>query len=129
MSEYLLINPNKLYILYSADTITDYYNYDFLPAFTSIETDIFYDILNSLQTKELFSLQRYLYRQWTLTKDDVELINSPPIKRRKSILSREFKGNITSKDDFNDNLTSFISNDKILGLYIMNKILKFLYPC
>jgi len=129
MSEHLLIDINRLYIIYSADTIIDYYNYNFFPLFTSINIDIVYDILNSLDTKQLSNLQRYLYRQWSLTKNDNELINSTPIKRRKKILSKEFKKTITSKEEFNDNLTNFISNDKIVGLYIMNKVLKFLYPC
>ena len=129
MSDYLLIDPNRLYTIYSADTIKEYYNYDFLPLFTSIDVDILYDILNSLDMKALSNTQRYLYRQWSLTKNDDELINSTPIKRKKNILSREFKGTIKSRAEFNDNLKSFISNDIILGLYIMNKLLKFLYPC
>ena len=48
MSEHLLIDINRLYTIYSADTIIDYYNYNFFPSFTSINIDIIYDILNSL---------------------------------------------------------------------------------
>jgi hypothetical protein len=129
MTEHLLINPNKLYLIYSPDTIKEYYNYDFFPLYASIDNDIFYDILNSLHIKELSNLHRYLYKQWELTKKNDELINSTPIKRRKHILLKEFKLDIYSKEEFNHNLTTFISNDKIVGLYIMNKLLKFLYPC
>ena len=36
---------------------------------------------------------------------------------------------IDSKDKFNTKLKHFIQGDKIISLYIMNQMLKFLYPC
>lgn len=129
MSEHLIINPNKLYILYSPNSMVEYYNYDFLPTYTSIENDIIYDILNSLNTKELFNLHKYLYRQWELTKKDIELNKCNNKSNNNNILSRNIIHKISSKDEFNNILSLFINNDKVLGLYIINKIIKFLYPC
>ena len=36
---------------------------------------------------------------------------------------------IQTKEDFNHILKLFINEDPILGIYIMNQVLKFLYPC
>ena len=45
MSEHLLIDPNELYKLYDYRDVKEYYNFTFLADFTSIEIDIFYDVL------------------------------------------------------------------------------------
>ena len=63
MSEHLLMDPNKLYKCYTYHNVKDYYHYTFLASFTSIETDIFYDILNSLCMKQLSNLNKYIFRQ------------------------------------------------------------------
>ena len=41
MVEYLIIDPNLLYKLYSSENLEDYYSFNFLPEYTSIEVDIF----------------------------------------------------------------------------------------
>ena len=44
MSEHLLIDLNQLYSIYSIDDIDrDYFEFDFLPDYNSIETEILYD--------------------------------------------------------------------------------------
>ena len=54
MSEHLLIDLNQLYSIYSVDDIDrDYFEFDFLPDYNSIETEILYDILNCLSLKQL----------------------------------------------------------------------------
>ena len=68
MSEHLLIDPNELYKLYSYRDIVEYYHFDFLANFTSIEIDIFYDILNSVSRKQVSNLNNYIFKQWSLTK-------------------------------------------------------------
>ena len=50
-----------------------------------------------------------------------------PIVREKKILKTTIPihNKILNKEDLNNKLKEFISNDKILGLYIINQILKF----
>jgi hypothetical protein len=124
MSEHLLIDPNKLYKIYNHNDIVNYYHYDFLAKFTSIEIDIFYDILNSLHCKELSNLTTYIFKQISLTRKMLEM------KNMNDILQHSFSNeSIDSKDKFNTKLKHFIQGDKIISLYIMNQMLKFLYPC
>ena len=53
-----------------------------------------------------------------------------PIKRKKELLKRTFDhSKYKSKCEFNTKLNEFIQDDKILSLYVMNQLLKFLYPC
>ena len=130
MSQYLVVDPDKLYKIYSPDTIKEYYPFDFLPEFTSIERETFYDILNSLSMKELVNMNRYIFKQWSLTKGNDELMNSSPLKRKKDVLSRPYSHeSILSKDELNSKLNEFIQGDKVISLYCMNQMLKFLYPC
>ena len=66
MSDKLIIDPNELYKLYDYRNIDEYYHFDFLSNFNSIEIDIFYDILNSLSNKDLSNVSNYIFRQWSL---------------------------------------------------------------
>jgi len=122
MSDKLLFDPNELYKLYNYNDIIHYYNFDFLANFNSIEIDIFYDILNSLTTKALSNLNNYIFKQWSLTKKmaEVEYVNIE--------LTTYTLHNVSSKDELNHKLKNFIQGDTVLSLYIMNQMLKFLYP-
>ena len=126
MSEYLMINPNLLYKLYSHKDIDEYYQYSFLPDYNSIEIDIFYDILNSLSLKQLQNIDSYIYKQWELTK----LLLKKDIIDNHDLLSDVYDNKkIDSLDSFNEKLFLFINHDQIMGLYIMNKLSQILYPC
>ena len=130
MSEYLLIDPNKLYKIYSSQDVVDYYSFSFLSEFNSIEIDIFYDILNSVSLKILSNLISYIFKQWSLTKKNLEIEDIGPVERTKYLLDRVYINEvILSKKQLNDKLCQFIQGDQVLSLYIMNQMLKFLYPC
>ena len=130
MSEHLLLNPNKLYNLYSSQDVNDYYSFSFLPKFNSIETEIFYDILNSVSLKVLSNLTNYIFKQWSLTKKMLELKDTGPVKRKIDILSKVYARElIISNEQLNDNLSQLIQGDQVMALYIMNQMLRFLYPC
>ena len=130
MSEYLLIDPNKLYKIYSSQDVVDYYSFSFLSEFNSIEIDIFYDILNSVSLKILSNLISYIFKQWSLTKKNLEIEDIGPVERTKYLLDRVYINEvIISKKQLNDKLCQFIQGDQVLSLYIMNQMLKFLYPC
>ena len=64
MSEHLILDPDKLYELYSSEDVKEYYPYYFLPTFRSIDIDIFYDILNSVSLKVLSNLNNYIFKQY-----------------------------------------------------------------
>lgn len=131
MSEHLIVNPEQLYYLYSIKDINDVYNeYTIFPTYKSVDKDIFYDILNCLSTKELQSLYLFIYKQWTLLKLDKELLNIST-KRKKQVFQKNLPipSSVTTINEFNNILKDFINDDKILGIYIMNQLLKFLYPC
>jgi len=130
MSKYLLINPDVLYTLYSHKNVDEYYPFNFYPEIDSIETEIFYDILNSITDKILSNLNMYIFKQWALTRNKIESEMSTPLKRRNDILQLTFSNDIcVTKDEFNNKLNEFIQGDQILSLYVMNQMLKFLYPC
>ena len=131
MSEHLLIDLNKLYSIYSVDDIDrDYFEFDFLPDYNSIETEILYDILNCLSLKQLNQLSIYIYQQWSLLKLDPELSKLSTAKRRKHVLSKQFtEGYCNSKKQWNQKISLFIDSDKVFALYVINQVLKFLYPC
>jgi hypothetical protein len=129
MSQYLVRNPDDLYKSYLPDTIVEYYPFDFLYEFTSIESDTFYDILNSLSDKQLASLNRYLYQQWSLLKHHKPLQEVSPTKRSTEILSRQLTPpNQETKQAYNEKYSQWIQNDKVLSLYFMNQCLTFLLP-
>ena len=131
MSEHLLINPNQLYFLYSVKDIKhDYYDFSIFTNYNSIEIEIFYDILNCLSIYELQNLLIFIYKQWSLFKLDTNLNEFKNNKRKKIILKQELLSTkIQTKEDFNHILKLFIDEDPIMGIYIMNQLLKFLYPC
>jgi len=130
MSEHLLIDPNKLYKIYTSQDVVHYYSFSFLPAFNSIEIDIFYDILNSVSLKILSNLVSYIFKQWSLTMKNLEIENIGPVERTKYLLDKIFVNEvIISKGQLNDKLCQFIQGDQVVALYIMNQMLKFLYPC
>ena len=136
MSEHLLIDPNSLYKLYSYKDIEEYYPFNFLSNFTSIEIDIFYDILNSVSSKQVSNLNNYIFKQWSLTKYTIDLEDVSPKRRNKYIMRRVYTNDsiqsnesIESKDKLNTKLSKLIQGDQVMSLYIMNQLLKFLYPC
>ena len=131
MSEHLLIDLNQLYSIYSIDEIDgEYFDFSFLTNYNSIETGIMYDILNCLSLKQLNQLTLYIYKQWSLLNLDPELSSLSTPKRRKYVLSKQFTGDkCHSKDEWNQKMSLFVDSDKVFGLYIINQLLKFLYPC
>tara|TARA_B110000211_G_C13774432_1_gene418992 strand:- start:188 stop:613 length:426 start_codon:yes stop_codon:yes gene_type:complete len=139
MSEHLLIDPNALYKLYSYKDIDEYYSFNFLTKFTSIEIDIFYDILNSVSSKQLSNLNNYIFKQWSLTKYSIDLQDISPKRRNKDIMRRMYTNesiqsnesieSIQSKSKLNTKLSQLIQGDQVMSLYVMNQLLKFLYPC
>ena len=140
MSEHLLIDPNALYKLYSYKDIDEYYSFNFLANFTSIEIDIFYDILNSVSSKQLSNLNNYIFKQWSVTKYFIDQEEGLSTKRRnkdimkrvytnESIQSNESIESIESKSKLNTKLSQLIQGDQVMSLYVMNQLLKFLYPC
>ena len=131
MSEHLVVNPEKLYYLYSIKDIkNEYIEYTIFPTYNSIDINIFYDILNCLSNNELYSLYLFIYKQWSLLKLNKEHIDIST-KRKNMILQKELSipSSVITIQDFNNILKNFINGDKILGIYIMNQLLKFLYPC
>ena len=139
MSEHLLIDPNVLYKLYSYKDIDEYYSFNFLTKFTSIEIDIFYDILNSVSSKQLSNLNNYIFKQWSLTKYSIDLQDISPKRRNKDIMRRMYTNesiqsnesieSIQSKSKLNIKLSQLMQGDQVMSLYVMNQLLKFLYPC
>ena len=127
MSEHLLINPEQLYFIYSPKDIKyEYLELDFLPEYKSFDIYNIYDAMNCLSVNDMNNINLFIYKQWSLLKlqDDI------PNNKKKNILKKVYSHNkVLNKTDLNDKLKEFISNDKVLGLYIINQILKFLYPC
>jgi len=128
MSEHLLINPEQLYFIYSPKDIKyEYLEFDFLPEYKSFDIETIYDAMNCLSLNDMNNLNLFIYKQWSILKmlDDI-----PNNKRKKNIFEKQYSHNkILNRADLNIKLKEFISNDKILGLYVINQILKFLYPC
>lgn len=130
MSEHLLINPDLLYKIYSYNQIEEYYGYNFLPEFTSFDVNSIYDSLNCITLKELQCLQNHIVKQWSLTHMLLSKETPSPKKRYNSLIQTKYPNiKITDKQQLNDILIKFINDDKIKAIYIINKILKFLYPC
>ena len=128
MSEHLLINPEQLYFIYSPKDIKyEYLEFDFLPEYKSFDIETIYDAMNCLDLNDINNLNLFIYKQWSLLK---LLDNIPNSKRKKNILKKQYSHNkIFNREGLNNKLKEFISNDKILGLNVINQILKFLYPC
>jgi len=128
MSEHLLINPTQLYLIYSTrDIHNEYYDFDFLPEYSSFDVYNIYDAVNCLSINDMNNLNLFIYKQWSLLKLHDDLPNN---SRKKSILKILYSHTkVLSKGDLNEKLKGFILEDKVLGLYIINQLLKFLYPC
>lgn len=128
MSEYLLMNPEQLYFIYSPKDIKDeYLDFDFLPEYKSIDVYNIYDAMNCLDLNDMNNLNLFIYKQWSLLKmlDDI-----PASDRSGNILKIIYSHKkVLNKIDLNDKLKEFISNDRVMGLYVINQTLKFLYPC
>jgi len=128
MSEYLLMNPEQLYFIYSPKDIKDeYLDFDFLPEYKSIDVYNIYDAMNCLDLNDMNNLNLFIYKQWSLLKmlDDI-----PTSDRSGNILKIIYSHKkVLNKIDLNDKLKEFISNDRVMGLYVINQTLKFLYPC
>ena len=122
MNKYLLKDPDVLYRLYKACDIDYYYSYNFLYNFNTIDYHIFYDILNSLNNKELLSLHNYFARFWVKTTNNIDDMNI----YEDTVISFEKK---MTKELFNNKLHLFIQDKPVLTLYVMNIMLRFLYPC
>jgi|MDTA01.1.fsa_nt_gb hypothetical protein len=130
MSDYLLIDPEKLYRIYSYKQLTLYYNYNFLPSYESFDIEILYDILNCLSIKQLQDINKFIFKQWSLTKHNLQKSDISPMKRKKNIIKLNYNSsNIHNQEQLNNKLINFIKNDKIIGIFIINKLLLFLYPC
>lgn len=131
MSDHLLLHLDFLYRIYTVDDIKgDYYSFDFLPNYNSIEVDTIYDILNCLDNNSLNNLLVFIFKQWSLFKIDPEKDELSTTARRNYILSKNITiTKINNKYEFNKKLTEFIDYDSIFGIYIINQMLKFLYPC
>ena len=127
MSEHLLIKPEQLYFIYSPKDIKyEYLELDFLPEYKSFDIYNIYDAMNCLSVNDMNNINLFIYKQWSLLK----LQDDMPNNNKKNILKKVYSHNkVLNKSDLNDKLNEFISNDKVLGLYIINQILKFLYPC
>mgnify|MGYP001264409940 FL=1 len=127
MSDQLLIDIDNLYRLYDYRNIKVYHQFTFFPKYKSIDIDVFYDIINSLSIKELSNIDTFIYKQITLT--NKLLHKTKPIRRYNTIVSRKYSHiNITSKHEFDNKLNNYIQGDTIIGLFIMNQFIKFLYP-
>ena len=128
MTEYLIIDPNILYNLYNYKDVIDYYPFNFLAEFKSIDINVFYDVFNSIPHKNIQSCDRYIYTQWSLTKENLKGYTTSI--RQQNIYKREYSHEVSrTKEEFNNKLDNFITKDPIISLYIMNQLLKYLYPC
>ena len=128
MSEHLVINPEKLYYIYFPKDIKyEYFDFNFLPEYKSFDVYNIYDAINCLDLNDMNNLNTFIYKQWALLKIQEDI---PISKRNKNIIKSIFNHDkILNKLHLNNKLKEFILNDKILGLYVINQILKFLYPC
>ena len=72
------------------------------------------------------NLNKYIFKQWKLTIDKIKKESSSKNKLLNKIYSNSL---VYSNEEFNIKLIKFIKNNKIVALFIMNKVLLFLYPC
>ena len=90
--------------------------YDFLPEYISFNRYIYYELMNSLNEYQLKSFYIELYIQWKrYTEENKES------KYKEKIIFPISQINIKN---INDILKKFISNDKILGIVIINLLQK-----
>jgi len=134
MSQYLVSDPNKLYGVYSHKDVIDYYPYDFLYRFKSIDVDIFYDILNTLPNKDITTIYQYLMKQWRIMCihiNEYDCSDDKKVQRNKnSMLRRRIEPvhHVLHKEEFNRRMNKFIKNNKTISLMVMNILNRYLYP-
>ena len=129
MVKHLVKDPNKLYEICNHRDLEDYYPFSFIGNFNSIEVDIYYDVLNTMDSRTLRNIYGYIVKQWTIIQKHIELsdysdVSKKKYKRRTLI---PHKG-LLSKEEFNSILSKFIRNNKVLSLVVMNIIQRYLHP-
>ena len=129
MVEHLVKDPNKLYEICNHRDLEDYYPFSFIGNFNSIEVDIYYDVLNTMDSRTLRNIYGYIVKQWTIIQKHIELsdysdVSKKKYMRRTLIPHKE----LLSKEEFNTILSKFIRNNKVLSLVVMNIIQRYLHP-
>jgi len=129
MVEYLVKDPNKLYEICNHRDLDEYYPFSFIGNFNSIEVDIYYDVLNTMDSRTLRNIYRYIVKQWTIIQKHIELSDYSDVSKKK-YMRRKLTPHkeLLSKDEFNTILSKFIRNNKVLSLVVMNIIQRYLHP-
>ena len=129
MVEYLVKDPNKLYEICNHRDLEDYYPFSFIGNFNSIEVDIYYDVLNTMDSRTLRNIYGYIVKQWTIIQKHIELSDYSDVSKKKYMRRTliPHKG-LLSKEEFNTILSKFIRNNKVLSLVVMNIIQRYLHP-
>ena len=124
MVEYLVKDPNKLYEICNHRDLEEYYPFSFIGNFNSIEVDIYYDVLNTMDSRTLRNIYGYIVKQWTIIQKHIELSDYSDVSKKKYMRRTliPHKG-LLSKEEFNSILSKFIRNNKVLSLVVMNIIL------
>lgn len=104
------------HVRFNINTINDH-NFTFLNNI-DIKVSEYYNIINSYEEFKIKNLYKFLY-------DRILLLNKYyDIKLMKKIhISKKI-----SYDTFNDLLSNYIDNDKILSIIIINSIQQYYYP-
>ena len=129
MVEHLVKDPNKLYEICNHRDLAEYYPFSFIGKFNSIEVDIYYDVLNTMDSRSLRNIYGYIVKQWTIIQKHIELSDYSDVSKKKYMRRTliPHKG-LLSKEEFNTILSKFIRNNKVLSLVIMNIIQRYLHP-
>ena len=129
MVEYLVKDPNKLYEICNHRDLEEYYPFSFIGNFNSIEVDIYYDVLNTMDSRTLRNIYGYIVKQWTIIQKHIELSDYSDVSKKKYMRRTliPHKG-LLSKEEFNTILSKFIRNNKVLSLVVMNIIQRYLHP-
>ena len=129
MVEHLVKDPNKLYEICNHRDLEDYYPFSFIGNFNSIEVDIYYDVLNTMDSRTLRNIYGYIVKQWTIIQKHIELSDYSDVSKKKYMRRTliPHKG-LLSKEEFNTILSKFIRNNKVLSLVVMNIIQRYLHP-
>ena len=129
MVEYLVKDPNKLYEICNHRDLEDYYPFSFIGNFNSIEVDIYYDVLNTMDPRTLRNIYGYIVKQWTIIQKHIELSDYSDVSKKKymrrTLIPHKW---LLSKEEFNSILSKFIRNNKVLSLVVMNIIQRYLHP-
>ena len=129
MVEYLVKDPNKLYEICNHRDLEDYYPFSFIGNFNSIEVDIYYDVLNTMDPRTLRNIYGYIVKQWTIIQKHIELSDYSDVSKKKYMRRTLIPHKVLlSKEEFNTILSKFIRNNKVLSLVVMNIIQRYLHP-